>query len=112
MKITRKEETKKIKNSEACIAIEYSMDDKDINGAVIELNGRYPDEGRTMNKKCKEMAYVIKGFGRVFVEDQEIQLKEGDLILIEPGEKFFWEGVMTLFMPCTPAWSPDQHKQV
>ncbi len=88
------------------------MDDKDINGAVIELNGRYPHEGRMMNEKCKEMAYVIKGFGKVVVENNEIQLKEGDLILIEPGEKFFWEGIMTLFMSCTPAWSPEQYKQV
>lgn len=91
MEITRKEETKKFKNSEVCTAIEYPMDDKDINGAVIELNGRYPDKGRTMNEKCKEMAYVIKGSGRIVVEGKEIQLKEEDLILIEPGEKFFWE---------------------
>lgn len=112
MKITRKKETKEFKNSEACTAIEYPMDDKDINGAVIELNGRYPGEGRTMNEKCKEMAYVIKGSGRVVVEGKEIQLREGDLVLIEPGERFFWEGAMTLFMPCTPAWSPEQHKQV
>jgi len=112
MKITRKEETKKFKNSEVYTAIEYPMDDKDINGAVIGLNGRYPDKGRTMNEKCKEMAYVINGSGRVVVEGKEIQLSEGDLILIEPGEKFFWEGNMTLFMPCTPAWSLKQHKQV
>ena len=112
MKIIRKKEAKEFKNSEACIAIVYPMDDKDINGAVIELNGRYPNKGRTMNEKCKEMAYVIKGSGKVVVEDKETQLNEGDLVLIDPGEKFFWEGNMTLFMPCTPAWSPKQHKQV
>ncbi len=112
MKIVRKNEAKKFKNGEACTAIEYPMGDKDINGAVIELSGRYPDRGRTVNEKCKEMAYVIKGSGRVVVEGVETQLNEGDLVLIDPGEKFFWEGKMTLFMPCTPAWNPDQHKQV
>jgi len=112
MKIIRKNETQIFKNSETCTAIEYPMNDKDINGAIIELNGRYPDKGRTMNEKCKEMAYVIKGSGKVVVEEMEAQLNEGDLVLIEPGEKFFWEGNMTLFMPCVPAWSPEQHKQV
>ncbi len=112
MKIVRKNEVKIFKNSEVCTAIEYPMGDKDINGAVIELSGRYPEKGRTMNEISKEMAYVIKGSGRVVVEGAEARLNEGDLVLIDPGEKFFWEGNMTLFMPCTPAWNPDQHKQV
>jgi mannose-6-phosphate isomerase-like protein (cupin superfamily) len=112
MKVIYKNQTKIFKNSEVCTAIEYPMGDKDINGAVIELSGRYPDKGRTVNERCKEMAYVIKGLGKVVVEGKEVQLNEGDLVLIEPGEKFFWEGKMTLFMPCTPAWYPEQHKEV
>lgn len=112
MKIVYKNQTEKFKNGETCTAIEYPMGDKDINGAVIELGGRYPDKGRTMNEKCKEMAYVINGSGRVVIEGKEAQLNEGDLVLIDPGERFFWEGNMKLFMPCTPAWYPEQHKQV
>lgn len=112
MKIIHKNQTKIFKNSEACTAIEYPMEDKDINGAVIELNGRYPDKGRTVNLECKEMAYVIKGSGKLVVEGDEVKLNEGDLVLIEAGEKFFWEGNLTMFMPCTPAWYPEQHKEV
>jgi mannose-6-phosphate isomerase-like protein (cupin superfamily) len=112
MKFISKNQTKEFKNSEVCKAIEYPMGDKDINGAVIELSGRYPGEGRTMNEKCKEMAYVIEGSGRVVAGGTEVLLNKGDLVLIYPGENFFWEGKMTLFMPCTPAWSPEQHKEV
>jgi hypothetical protein len=36
----------------------------------------------------------------------------GDLVLIEPGEKYFWEGNMDLFIPCSPAWYPEQHKLI
>lgn len=107
MKIIRKNQTKVFKNSEACTAIEYPTGDKDINGAVIELAGRYPEKGRAMNLECKEMAYVIKGSGKVVVEEEEIKLNEGDLVLIEVGEKFFWEGKMQMFMPCTPAWHTE-----
>ncbi|MFH1048763.1 MAG: hypothetical protein V1732_03810 [Patescibacteria group bacterium] len=65
MKIIHKNQTKIFKNSEACVAIDYWTGDKDINGAVIEINGRYPNKGRTVNLECKEMAYIIKGSGKV-----------------------------------------------
>jgi quercetin dioxygenase-like cupin family protein len=42
-----------------------------------------------LNTKCKELGYVIEGLGKVVVDDREIILNKGDLILIEPGEKFF-----------------------
>ena len=70
------------------------------------------NNGRVINLKCKELAYIIKGSGRLVVEDKETKLNEGDLVLIEAGEKFFWEGNMRMFMPCTPAWYPEQHKEV
>ncbi len=110
MKIVKSSHTKKFENSKTCIAIEYPLGDKDINGAVIELSGRYPEKGRAVNLKCKELAYVVKGEGKVAIENQTFKLNQGDLVLIEPGEKFYWQGDMTLFMPCTPAWSPNQHK--
>ena len=112
MKIVYQRQTKSFANGKNCVAIEYPMDDKDINGAVIELTGRYPESGRTVNLECKELAYVIAGAGKVFVNDEKIDLQMGDLVLIEPGEKFFWDGTMTLFVPCAPAWHPGQYKQV
>jgi len=46
------------------------------------------------------------------VEDKEYEIGAGDLVLINPGEKFYWQGNMEIFMPCAPAWSPDQYKTV
>ncbi|MBN2585211.1 cupin domain-containing protein [Patescibacteria group bacterium] len=112
MKIILKGQTKTFKNSATCTAIEYPMGDKDINGAIIELNGRYPDTGWVVNEVCKELVYVIEGAGTLTVEGEEIQLAEGDLALIEPGEKYFFDGHFKLFAPCTPAWYSSQHKTV
>lgn len=112
MKVVHNNQTEEFKNSAVCTAIEYPLDDKDINGAVIKLNGRYPDKGRVVNLKCKELAYVIKGSGRVEVENETVELNEGDLVLIEPEERYFWEGNLVMFMPCTPAWYPEQHREV
>ncbi len=112
MKIIHKEQTKTIRNSDVCDAIEYPLDDKDINGAVIELRGRYPEKGMVINEVCKELAYIIKGSGKLVIKDKETQLKEGDLASIEPGEAYYWDGNMTMFVPCAPAWYPEQHKEV
>ena len=112
MKIIHKNQTEKRKNGENCLAAEYPMVDKDINGAVIEINGRHPDNGRAVNLKCKMLSYVISGKGKVVVEGEEINLDEGDAILIEPGEKYFWQGDLKLFISSTPAWSPEQYKEV
>ncbi len=112
MKIVRKEQTNTHKNSENCIATEYPLGDKDIDMAVIEITGRYPTKGRVVNNRCKELAYVINGKGRVIIEGKEFNVKEGDMILIEPEEKYYWDGNFTLFVPCTPAWYPEQHEEV
>jgi len=111
MQIIKKSESIKHQNSKLCDAFEYPTKDKSISGALIELRGRYPSEGFVVNEECKEMGYVIKGSGRLIVEDKEVDLSEGDLVLIDSGEKYFWDGDMTLFMPCAPAWYPKQHKQ-
>ena len=112
MKIIHKNQSQIHKNDEACLAAEYPMADKDINGAVIELTGRYPDKGRAVNLRCKILSYVISGNGKVVVEGEEVNLNQGDLILIEPGEKYFWQGNLKLFISSTPAWSPEQYKEV
>jgi len=111
MKILHKEEAEIFKNSENCTVIEYPLGDNDINGAIVELTGRYPSKGRVVNLECKELAYIIKGSGKVVIENEEISLKEGDLVLIEPREKYFWDGNLTIFMPCTPAWYPEQYEE-
>lgn len=112
MKITRKRETKTNHVTKSCTAVEYPEGDKDIWGTVIKLNGRYPEKGRTVNEKCKELTYFLEGKGKLVVEDKVINVEKGDQVVIEPGERFYWEGKLTMFMPCTPAWYPEQHKVV
>lgn len=54
----------------------------------------------------------MEGSGKIVVEGKEIELNEKDLILLEPGERFYWEGNMKMLVPCNPAWYPEQHKEV
>ncbi len=110
MQIISKIQRKKFTNGDCCTAYEYPMEDRDINGAVISLSGRYPDKGWAINEICKEMGYIVSGSGKLVVEDKEYELSAGDLVLINPGEKFYWQGNMEIFMPCAPAWNPQQYK--
>lgn len=110
MKFISKEKAITRNNSKDCVAIEYPIGDQSISFAIIELKGKYPDNGFAVNTKCKELVYVMKGKGKLVVGEKVIKLKKGDLVLLYPEERFYWQGTLTLLMPCTPAWYLKQHK--
>jgi mannose-6-phosphate isomerase-like protein (cupin superfamily) len=110
MKIVKLAKTEKFKNNDFCTGLEYPANDKDINISVIKLAGRYPEEGKAYNEICKECAYILKGSPKLHINDQIIELNKGDFVIIEPKEKYYWEGDFTMLVPCTPAWTPEQHR--
>ena len=105
--------TLKGKNSDKCKTLEYSFMDKDIDLGIAIINGRYPDEGYGVNLISKELIYVIEGRGTLNFENEKIEFSEGDAILIEPNEKYYYDTeYCKISMSCTPAWSIEQHKLV
>jgi mannose-6-phosphate isomerase-like protein (cupin superfamily) len=110
--IIKKEERITQKNSEKCTAYEYPFHDKDLDITYVEINGRYPDEGLVTNEKVKESFLVLSGSGKLFIDQKESILKEGDAIFILPKQKYFWEGNFKLVISSNPAWSPEQHKNI
>ena len=94
--------------------MEYPSTDKDINFAVIKMNGRSPKSGYQVNTECKELLYIINGEGVLNKKDSDnkIEFKQGDVILIEKGEYYAFEGNFEAAVPCTPAWTSEQHKYV
>lgn len=101
------------KNSSSCIAFEYEFENvSDINSAVIELKGRYPETGFAINDVCKEIVYVIDGRGYVACDSQQIDMERGGMLSIEPGEKYFFEGSMRLLIASSPAWYPEQYHNI
>jgi mannose-6-phosphate isomerase-like protein (cupin superfamily) len=112
MKISLKNQTIERKNSDLCHVTEHPLDDSMLNFATIKLTGRYPDVKRATNQQCKELVYVHEGSGEVVVEGERYVLNAGDIVLIEAGEKYYWQGNMHLFISCHPAWTKDQHQLV
>lgn len=110
--IVKKSESKRFANSPTCIIHEYGHGDDDINIAIADINGRYPEKRNVINKVCKEVVFVLEGSGKVGIEGKEFPLSEGDSVLINPNQRFFWGGKMKLVMVCNPAFKPEQHVEV
>ena len=99
-------------NSSACVAYEYQLPTSELDSAVIELSGRYPEKGWALNTSCTSLIYVIKGAGWVISEEARTKVSEGHQVLIEKGEKYALHGDMKLLFSAAPAWSPDQARKV
>ncbi len=97
MKIARKSETKINQVGKTCVAMEYQLLDKRIHGAVIEVSQRYPDAGNDFYS----LALSKRGLKK------RIRANDASLTYCEETH---WEGKAKIFMPCAPAWYPEQHK--
>jgi mannose-6-phosphate isomerase-like protein (cupin superfamily) len=112
VKITRKNQSIERKNSDICLVTEYPSMDDHLNFAIVKISGKYPSTGAATNLECKEIVFVHEGEGSVVVNGSSQPLAAGDVILIEPGERFVWEGEMSLFIACHPAFTSEQHVMV
>lgn len=110
MKIVKKTKAVELVNSDTSKLLEYSIElsDKEIDFAVNTISGRYPEKGYCTNMKCRELAYILEGSGTLNKKDKIIEFSEGDLILIEKEEVYFWNGNCKIIMICTPAWYKEQ----
>lgn len=113
MKVIQKEKAEKGSHSKNCKTIEYSFQDPDMDLGVAIISGRYPEKGYCVNLECKELVYVLEGRGSLCFEKKKIPFKKGDSILIDKGEKYYWDvEKCKVSMTCTPAWSPEQYKTI
>ncbi len=112
MKISFKHQAKEKSNSPTCSITEFALNYDLLDGALATITGRYPNERRVVNQQCDELAYVFEGTGKIVINHEEHRLSAGDIVLIEAGEKYFWDGNMKLFLSCRPAWKKEQHQFV
>lgn len=124
MLIIQKSYTNKLTPTASTVIREYLMKESAISGAVAEINGRYPDIGFAVNKRSKELVYIIQGTGKIHTKYEVKEFTQGDVVFIDRGELFAWEakpctdspkgksgtgGTFTMFMVTTPTFDPKQH---
>lgn len=112
MKIAYKNQAIHKATGNVCTVVEYPLHDDMLDLAIATISGRYPENGRVVNQECKELAYVQKGDGKIVINGKEISLTEGDSLIIDAGEPYYWEGNLQLLLSCRPAWTATQHQQI
>ena len=87
--LIKKEETRKVSNSDKCRVWEYDGKTDKFNTATAYIDGRFPDEKRVVNLKLEETYYVISGSATIFSDKGVFKIKAGDVYIFEKGEKFY-----------------------
>lgn len=110
MQIIKGKETIEESNSEKCKIFDYAFREKDMDLCVSVITGRYPDSGYCKHLVCKELIYILEGFGKLCFEDKTVEFSAGDAVWINPNEKYYWEtNYCKVTITCSPAFSPDQY---
>lgn len=111
MKKWSDEDGVEFRNSDICYGREYNPGSGTIDIAKISIRGRFPASGYGYLEEAHEMAVVVQGEGYIETKSGERHdLKVGDVVYIEPMERFRWGGDMDLIVPCGPAFDSTKHK--
>jgi mannose-6-phosphate isomerase-like protein (cupin superfamily) len=88
----------------------YTASDKQIEINHMALNGRTPEKEGTFlcEAKVHFMAYVTKGSGKIFCNEDIYDVSEGDCVDVPPGTKFAAEGNFEYITAESPAWYLEQ----
>ena len=109
MEITKKEQSL-IFNIGDVTAHEYPSKNKDISGGYVEIKGRHPAEGWICNQDCTELVFISRGSVTLTTDQGSFVLNELDQVIIEPKERYYWDGDCVAFVPSTPPWTLEQTK--
>ncbi len=70
---------------------------------------RIEDAKKHFHKKTKEYYFIVRGEGEIELNDDVIKVKEGDLVVIEPGTFHRARGNMEVLVIGMPALNESDH---
>ncbi len=91
--------------------IKYTAPDRSLEINYMILNGRTPEkEGEFLcETKVHCMMFVIKGNGKMYVDNEVFEVSEGDCVDVPAGSSFAAEGYNFEYITAeSPAWYPEQ----
>lgn len=111
MKYLKKKDSVNYKNDDISF-LEYPLNDKNIDVSIVTLDGRFPKKDWSVNQKSKELFFILDGLAELTINNKNISFSKGDVVIIDPLEKYFWTGKATFLISCTPPWTSEQTKVV
>jgi hypothetical protein len=111
--LVKKHEANKIVASKLCTLWDYALPSGRLGFAAAQIDGRYPDEGKVLNRICDKTYFVISGTATVHVESGDFSIGSGDVFFFEHGKWHWVEAKDLHIVVChTPPWSADQHERI
>ncbi|MBP9750265.1 MAG: hypothetical protein KBC95_00265 [Candidatus Peribacteraceae bacterium] len=77
--------------------------------AYVIQDGRYPVQGRKVNKTCTEAMFIIDGEYTMDLGSEILKLKAHDVVYVTPGTPYSMEGKGTSFVFIEPKWDSAQN---
>ena len=72
--------------------------------AHIEINGKH---GKLKCIGEDRIYFIISGKGKFIIDDKEKEVSENDLVFVPKNTPYNFEGKMTYFLVCSPAFKPE-----
>jgi mannose-6-phosphate isomerase-like protein (cupin superfamily) len=109
--LIKKEQSRQKQKSKDCTVWEYDYPIDSFSFATALINGRYPEEKRSVNLECAEFYYVISGSGIIHTDKGDFSVAQGDSYYFEKGEAYWVSGDNLLIaLINVPGWKPEQYK--
>ncbi|UCG95210.1 MAG: cupin domain-containing protein [archaeon] len=102
VKIVRKEGLEKVKK-DPMVIFPYKIN-PNFSATYIEIDGNY---GAIKCLREDRIYFIIEGSGKFIIEDNEYEVKNGDLIFIPMNTPYNIIGKMSCFLLCSPEFNPD-----
>lgn len=112
MKIIKKQDATVYSKPEiGFLSHEYPTGTIDIDCAIVRISGVYPGNNQFVcNTLCTEVLYVLSGIAHfeIYNNNKKLDVCDGDVIVINPNERYRISGNAKFCIVCNPAWSPEQ----
>jgi len=59
------------------------------------------------HSKSNFIFYIIEGAGTWFIEEKPYEVSAGDVVIVPPGKKFYYKGILKQICITAPAWEAE-----
>ena len=96
------------------VIYKYPTPTKDFDIGVMAVNGRHPVDEDTfiIESECSFVIYVLSGTGKVFAGEEVFAVAGKDVVFVPARSKFAVEGKLEYVTFDSPAFYPEQSKEV
>jgi len=109
----KKLDLQEFKHTDKCSVFEYDFPSQNFGLATAKINGRYPEEGKSVNTDCEQIYFVLSGSAIFHSPKGDFELGKGDAYFSPKNEWYWVEGnELEVAIINAPRWNPKQYKHL